>query len=114
MRLSFFTVQDHYPGRPRSVPELYKAVVALAERADELGYDAFFSAEHHFHEYGVVPNPAVLLSAIAQRTTKLRLGSAIATPPFHDPVNVAEAYALVDVLSGRRLVVGLWCGDLQH
>ncbi|HEX9461778.1 MAG TPA: LLM class flavin-dependent oxidoreductase [Alphaproteobacteria bacterium] len=114
MRLSFFTVQDHYPGRPRSVPELYKAVVALAERADELGYDAFFSAEHHFHEYGVVPNPAVLLSAIAQRTTKLRLGSAIATLPFHNPVNVAEAYAMVDVLSGGRLVLGVGSGYLKH
>jgi alkanesulfonate monooxygenase SsuD/methylene tetrahydromethanopterin reductase-like flavin-dependent oxidoreductase (luciferase family) len=114
MRLSFFTVQDHYPDRPRSVPELYKTVVALAERADALGYDTFFSAEHHFHEYGVVPNPAVLLAAIAQRTKKLRLGSAIATLPFHNPVNVAEAYAMVDALSGGRLVLGVGSGYLKH
>ena len=114
MRLSFFTVQDHYPGRPRSIGDLYKTVIALAERAEALGYDTFFSAEHHFHEYGVVPNPAVLLAAIAQRTSRLRLGSAIATLPFHNPVNVAEAYAMVDVLSDGRLVLGVGSGYLKH
>jgi alkanesulfonate monooxygenase SsuD/methylene tetrahydromethanopterin reductase-like flavin-dependent oxidoreductase (luciferase family) len=114
MRLSFFTVQDHYPGRPRSVPELYQAVIGLAEHADALGYDTFFSAEHHFHEYGVVPNPAVLLAALAQRTTRIRLGSAIATLPFHNPINVAEAYAMVDVLSHGRLVLGVGSGYLKH
>ena len=114
MRFSFFTVQDHYPGRPRTVAGLYQTVIALAERAEALGYDTFFSAEHHFHEYGVVPNPAVLLAAIAQRTTRLRLGSAIATLPFHNPVNVAEAYAMVDVLSGGRLMLGVGSGYLKH
>lgn len=114
MRLSFFTVQDHYPDCPRSVPELYDAVISLAEQAEALGYDTFFSAEHHFHEYGVVPNPAVLLGAIAQRTTRLRLGSAIATLPFHNPINVAEAYAMVDILSRGRLVLGVGSGYLKH
>ena len=114
MRLSFFTVQDHYPGQPRSVSDIYHAVIRLAEHADALGYDTFFSAEHHFHEYGVVPNPAVLLAALAQRTKRLRLGSAIATLPFHNPINVAEAYAMVDVLSGGRLVLGVGSGYLKH
>jgi len=114
MRLSFFTVQDHYPDRRRSVPEIYDAVIRLAEHADALGYDTFFSAEHHFHEYGVVPNPAVLLATLAQRTKRVRLGSAIATLPFHNPINVAEAYAMVDVLSGGRLVLGVGSGYLKH
>jgi alkanesulfonate monooxygenase SsuD/methylene tetrahydromethanopterin reductase-like flavin-dependent oxidoreductase (luciferase family) len=114
LRLSFFTVQDHYPGRDRSVPEIYDALFALAEHAEALGDDTFLSAEHHFHEYGVVPNPAVLLAALAQRTTRLRLGSAIATLPFHHPINVAEAYAMVDVLSHGRLVLGVGSGYLKH
>lgn len=114
MQLSFFTVQDHYPDRARSVPELYRQVIALAEEAEALGFDTFFSAEHHFHEYGAVPNPAVLLSAIAQRTKTLRLGPAIATLPFHNPINVAEAYAMVDVLSKGRLVLGVGSGYLKH
>jgi len=114
LRLSFFTVQDHYPGRVRSLPDLYRSVLALADQAEALGYDTFFSAEHHFHEYGAVPNPAVLLSAIAQRTRRLRLGTAIATLPFHHPVNLAETYAMVDVLSGGRLVLGVGSGYLKH
>jgi alkanesulfonate monooxygenase SsuD/methylene tetrahydromethanopterin reductase-like flavin-dependent oxidoreductase (luciferase family) len=114
MKLSFFTVQDHYPDRTRSVADLYNAVIALAEQAEALGYDGFFSAEHHFHEYGAVPNPAVLLAAIAQRTKRIRLGSAIATLPFHNPINVAEAYAMVDVLSGGRLTLGVGSGYLKH
>lgn len=114
MRLSFFTVQDHYPDRSRRVADIYADVIGLAEHADALGYDTFFSAEHHFHEYGVVPNPAVLLAALAQRTRRLRLGSAIATLPFHNPINVAEAYAMVDVLSGGRLVLGVGSGYLKH
>jgi alkanesulfonate monooxygenase SsuD/methylene tetrahydromethanopterin reductase-like flavin-dependent oxidoreductase (luciferase family) len=114
LRLSFFTVQDHYPDRARSVPELYRSVLALADEAEALGYDTFFSAEHHFHEYGAVPNPAILLSAIAQRTRRLRLGTAIATLPFHNPVDLAETYAMVDVLCGGRLVLGVGSGYLKH
>ncbi len=61
MRMSIFSVQDHYPAGPRTVPQLYGEIVAQAELAERLGYDTFWVAEHHFHEYGVVPNPAVML-----------------------------------------------------
>lgn len=114
MRYSVFSVQDHYPGRDRSIAELYGQVVEMAERADALGYDTFFVAEHHFHEYGVVPNPAVMLAALAQRTRRIRLGSAICILTFHDPLVVAESYAMVDVLSGGRLVYGVGSGYLKH
>ena len=59
MRMSIFSVQDHYPTQARTVPELYKHILAQAELADRLGYDTFWVAEHHFHEYGAVPNPAI-------------------------------------------------------
>ena len=114
MRLSIFSVQDHYPGRDRTVPELYDQVIAQAELAERLGYDTFFVAEHHFHEYGAVPNPAVMLSTLAQRTRRLRLGSAISILTFHHPLTVAESYAMVDVLSGGRLTLGVGSGYLRH
>ncbi len=114
MRMSIFSVQDHYPGRERTVAELYRQVVAQAELADSLGYDTFFVAEHHFHEYGVVPNPAVMLSTLAQRTKRLKLGTAISILTFHNPLTVAESYAMVDVLSGGRLVLGVGSGYLKH
>ena len=114
MRHSIFSVQDHYPGRERSVAELYRQLLAQAELAERLRYEAFFIAEHHFHEYGVVPSPPVMLAAMAQRTTRLKLGPAIAVLPFHHPINVAEGYAMVDVLSNGRLVLGVGSGYLKH
>ena len=114
MRYSIMSVQDHYPGRGRSVPELYQQILAQGELAEALGYDTFFVAEHHFHEYGAVPNPSVMLSSMAQRTTTLRLGTAISVLTFHNPLTVAETYAMVDVLSGGRLVLGVGSGYLKH
>jgi alkanesulfonate monooxygenase SsuD/methylene tetrahydromethanopterin reductase-like flavin-dependent oxidoreductase (luciferase family) len=114
MRMSIFSVQDHYPAGPRSVAALYGDLIGQAEAAERLGYDTFWVAEHHFHEYGVVPNPAVMLAALAQRTTRLKLGTAISILTFHNPLTVAESYAMVDVLSGGRLVYGVGSGYLAH
>ncbi len=114
MRLSIFTVQDHYPSLPRSPAELYRQVIRQAELAETLGYDTFFLAEHHFHPYGIDPNPAVLLAHIGARTKRLRLGTAIAALTFRNPIEVAESYALVDQLSDGRLVLGVGSGYLAH
>lgn len=114
MKYSIFSVMDHYPGRPRSVPELYAQLQRLAEAAERLGYEFVFVAEHHFHEYGAVPNPAVMLAALAASTTRIRLGPAISTLPYHNPLMVAESYAMVDVLSGGRLALGVGSGYLKH
>ena len=78
------------------------------------GYDTFFCAEHHFHEYGVVPDPAVMLSALVQRTKRIRLGTAISILTFHDPRRIAETYAMLDMMSGGRFVFGVGSGYLSH
>ena len=114
MRVSIFSVQDHHPARERTLPQLYDEVMSQGVLADELGYDTFFVAEHHFHEYGAVPNPAVFLAALAGRTRTLRLGTAISILTFHNPLTVAENYAMVDVLSGGRLTLGVGSGYLKH
>ena len=114
LRYSIFSVNDHYPSRPRTVPQLYTEVMEQGEMAEKLGYDTFFCAEHHFHEYGVVPDPAVMLAALAQRTTTIRLGTAISILTFHDPRRLAESYAMVDMMSGGRLVYGVGSGYLSH
>lgn len=114
MKLSIFSVQDHYPDRSRSIAQLYQELFRQADLADRLGYEVFFCAEHHFHPYGVVPNPSVILAAIAQRTRRLRLGTAIAALTFHDPATIAENYAMLDTLSNGRLVLGVGSGYLKH
>jgi alkanesulfonate monooxygenase SsuD/methylene tetrahydromethanopterin reductase-like flavin-dependent oxidoreductase (luciferase family) len=114
MRYSVFSVNDHHPRLARTVPQLYAQVMRQCELAESLGYDTFFCAEHHFHEYGVVPDPAVMLSALAQRTKRIRLGTAISILTFHDPRRIAETYSMVDLLSGGRLVFGVGSGYLAH
>jgi alkanesulfonate monooxygenase SsuD/methylene tetrahydromethanopterin reductase-like flavin-dependent oxidoreductase (luciferase family) len=114
MRFSLFSVMDHHPAEARSVAEYYAQLFRTSEAAEVLGYDTLFVAEHHFHEYGVVPNPAVMLAALAQKTRRIRLGSAISTLTFHNPLIVAESYAMVDVLSEGRLVLGVGSGYLKH
>ncbi|MFN2645233.1 MAG: LLM class flavin-dependent oxidoreductase [Burkholderiales bacterium] len=114
MRYSVFSVNDHHPRLERTVPELYAQVMRQCELAESLGYDTFFCAEHHFHEYGVVPDPAVMLSALAQRTKRIRLGTAISILTFHDPRRIAETYSMVDIMSGGRLVFGVGSGYLAH
>ncbi len=107
-------MNDHHPRLARTVAQLYAQVMAQCELAERLGYDAFFCAEHHFHEYGVVPDPAVMLSALAQRTRRIGLGTAISILTFHDPRRIAESYAMVDMMSGGRLVLGVGSGYLAH
>src|SRR3989442_10777276 len=99
MRYSIFSVNDHHPRLPRTVPELYRQVMRHCELAETLGYDTFFCAEHHFHEYGVVPDPAVMLSSLAQRTRRIRPGTANSIPPFHDPQHTPTNHYVIDLLT---------------
>src|SRR4051812_6806929 len=114
LRYSLFSVNDHHPSLPRTVAQLYAQVMRQCELAEALGFDTFFCAEHHFHEYGVVPDPAVMLAALSQRTRRIRLGTAISILAFHDPRRIAETYSQLDTLSGGRLVFGVGSGYLAH
>ncbi|HEY7293805.1 MAG TPA: LLM class flavin-dependent oxidoreductase [Dehalococcoidia bacterium] len=114
MRYSIFSVVDHYPDRSRSVGALYGQILDEIALAERLGFDTYFLAEHHFHEYGVVPSPPVLLAAAAERTSRIRLGTAVAVLPFHEPVRLAEEVAMLDQLSGGRVALGVGSGYLAH
>src|SRR5579871_2934285 len=85
---SIFSVVDHYPALPRSVGEFYRQILDEILLAERLGFGSYFLAEHHFHEYGAVPSPPVLLAAAAARTSRIRLGTAVAVLPFHEPVRL--------------------------
>jgi alkanesulfonate monooxygenase SsuD/methylene tetrahydromethanopterin reductase-like flavin-dependent oxidoreductase (luciferase family) len=114
VRFSIFSVTDHYPDGRASIGDRYAQLLDEIALADDLGYHAFFLAEHHFHEYGVVPAPATVLAAAVGRTRRIGLGVAVSVLPFHDPLLVAEEYALLDQLSGGRVVLGVGSGYLQH
>ncbi len=114
MRYSMFSVHDHYPEESRTVAEHYGETLDHIILAEELGYESYWLAEHHFHEYGSVPNPAVFLAAAAQRTTRIGLGVAVSVLPFHHPLRVAEDYAMLDILSQGRLILGVGSGYVAH
>lgn len=114
IELSVFSVVDHHPSLPRPRHQLYRQIIDQAVLAEELGYSCFLVAEHHFHDYGVVANPALMLSAIAQHTWRIRFGPAVVVLPFRHPLTVAEDYALLDHLSEGRLVMGVGSGHLAH
>lgn len=114
MKFSMFSVQDHHPRLPRTLTQFYDEICAQAVYAEELGFYAYFVAEHHFHEYGVYPNPAVALAQIAAVTKNIRLGPAVTILPFRDPLTVAEDYAMLDQISHGRLELGVGSGYLAH
>ena len=86
---------------------VYADVLAQAEYADALGYDSVWLAEHHFSEYGICPSMAVLMGALAERTRRVRLGTAVTILPFNHPLRTAEEWAMVHQLSEGRLDFGV-------
>lgn len=112
MQLSAFTIVDGYRDEPER--ERLVEVLGLAEAAEAAGLAGLWIAEHHFHDAGLCPSPPVLLAAAAARTRRLRLGAMVSVLPFHRPVDLAEAYAMVDRISGGRLDLGLGSGYIER
>lgn len=90
--------------------EVIRDTLEEIQLADELGFDAVWLAEHHFSEYGILGNPITFGMAIAERTKRIQIGTAVLVLPFYDPVRLAEDVALLDVISGGRVVLGVGRG----
>ncbi|MBV9895307.1 MAG: LLM class flavin-dependent oxidoreductase [Chloroflexi bacterium] len=95
---------------------VYRDLTAYAQRAEALGFDSMWTAEHHFQNHGfeVVPNVVLLNAILAQKTTTLKFGSLVHVLTSWHPVRFAEDYALADVMSGGRLLCGLGRGTEQR
>src|SRR2546422_1850430 len=76
-------------------------------RAEALGYVSSFVVEHLYTGFGQISAPLNLLTWVGARTTPLRLGPAVITLPWHNPVLLAEQIATMDLLSGGRVDFGI-------
>ena len=103
----FFLMQRDEAWSERSV---YESGLAQMLAAEPLGYSSVWIAEHHFNDYGLCPAPQVLASYVAARTSALRLGMGVSLLPLHHPVDLAEELAVLDVVSGGRLDIGIGRG----
>src|SRR6266849_1491235 len=78
--------------------------------AEALGFHSSFLVEHHFTGWHQVSATLMLQTALAMRTTKLRLGTAVMVLPWHNPVLLAEQAATLDLISGGRFDFGIGKG----
>src|SRR5436309_4460091 len=81
-----------------------------AVEAEALGYRSSFLVEHHFTGWNQVSATLMLLTALAMRTSTLRLGTAVIVLPWHNPVLLAEQAATLDLISGGRFDFGVGKG----
>ncbi|HEY3919551.1 MAG TPA: LLM class flavin-dependent oxidoreductase [Stellaceae bacterium] len=105
-----FGVFDHLDRGGRTITALYAERLELVEQYDRAGFYAYHLAEHHSTPLGMAPSPSVFLSAVAQRTTRLRFGPLVYLLPLYHPLRLAEEIAMLDHLSQGRLEVGIGRG----
>ena len=109
MRFGFF---DQLPcAAGYTERQRYRDIIAQIELGDDLAFDAVWLGELHFSRaFSILADPLMVLAAAAQRTSRIRLGTAVTLLPLHNPVKIAEEAAIADILSDGRLELGVGRG----
>jgi alkanesulfonate monooxygenase SsuD/methylene tetrahydromethanopterin reductase-like flavin-dependent oxidoreductase (luciferase family) len=106
-----FAIFDWLDESGRDQGETYAERLRMLELADKAGFYCYHLAEHHATELSTVPSPNLFLSAVAQRTRRIRLGPLSYILPMYDPIRLLEEVCMLDQLSGGRLELGLSRGS---
>ena len=88
----------------------YRDFINYVLAAEKIGFEGIFLVEHHFTGQGQLSASLNLLSYLAAKTTRIRLGTGVVVLPWHNPVLLAEQVATLDVLSGGRVDLGIGRG----
>jgi alkanesulfonate monooxygenase SsuD/methylene tetrahydromethanopterin reductase-like flavin-dependent oxidoreductase (luciferase family) len=111
MRFGVHYLTTYLPELDGSVPQFYRHLFEQVQEAEKLGFDDAWVTEHHYNHYGgLISQPPVFLAALARETSRIHLGVAICVLPLNNPLQNAEAYATLDVLSDGRLEFGVGRG----
>lgn len=114
MRYGLFYLPSSLPATRAEGAERLRTIVEQTAYAEDLGFDSVWLAEHHFHSFGgLFSATPVIGAAIAQRTSKIRIGTAVVLLPYHNPLRLAEDYATLDCLSQGRLQFGIGHGFVK-
>ncbi len=114
MRYGIFYLPSLTPADRANAADRLHSIVEQAAYGEELGFESVWLAEHHFHSFGgILASPTVIGAAIAQRTSKIRIGTAVTLLPYHNPLRIAEDYATLDCLSSGRLEFGIGHGFVK-
>lgn len=105
-----FGIFDHVDRSDMPLYDYYEARLELVELYDRAGFYSYHIAEHHATPLGLSPSPSVFLSAVAQRTKRLRFGPMIFALPLYDPFRLLEEICMLDQMSGGRLEMGFGRG----
>src|SRR4029077_2822008 len=98
-----FGVFDHMDRGGSDLGRQFDERLRLIEAYERAGFHAYHLAEHHATPLGLAPSPSVFLSAAAQRTKRIRLGSMVYILPMHHPLRLAEEICMLDQLSEGRI-----------
>jgi natural product biosynthesis luciferase-like monooxygenase protein len=89
----------------------YDSALEVIQYADQNGFDAVWTPERHFNDFGgLYPNPSVFSAAIAMKTERIQIRTGSIVAPHHHPARIAEDWALIDNLSGGRVALGFASG----
>ena len=94
--------------------EAFDDSFVLVNEAEQLGVDSLWLAEYHFSPGRVMASPIAILSNIAARTERIRLGTAVILLPLANPIRVAEEIATLDLVSGGRVEFGIGRGTFPN
>lgn len=106
-----FRIQD--PPHGEHIGQRMREAIEAARIAEEVGFDGVFLPEHHMMDDAYLPNAFPLLGALAATTERLEIGTTVHLLPFYNPVQTAEAAAVVDCISGGRMRLGVGLANFE-
>ena len=111
MDFALLNAVRNLPDATYPLQEVYADYISDAVLAEELGFTHSWYGEHHFRPCQWTGSPMMVATAVAARTSRIRVGSAVTLLPFHDPRRLAEDAAIADILSGGRFDLGVGPGS---